>query len=179
MKRLLISLSILAALSAAAAYGQVPINASTVSATVSLGAPVVATNYGQVNGQPAGYSGNLGFTSYGKNGTGDFDFVAANSGASPSFEWYFLLGSTVTQEMFLDQNANLHVPNGGVTSLSVTSATSVNPHTYTVATLPGASVVGVGGMVIVSDGNNTVGTCTGGGSTFMIAVSTGSAWSCR
>jgi hypothetical protein len=62
---------------------------------------------------PATVAGtSAGYTGWGKNGTGDMDFIAANNGSSPSFSWYYLLGSTLTQEMFLDQSAILHVPDG-------------------------------------------------------------------
>jgi hypothetical protein len=49
---------------------------------------------------------------------------------------------------------------------------------YTVSTLPSASSLGA--EVMVTDASTfTVGTCTGGGSDVMIAVSSGSAWSCH
>lgn len=51
---------------------------------------------------------------------------------------------------------------------------------FTVSTLPSASTWGAGAMVIVTDATTfTVGTCTGGGSDTMIAVSNGSTWSCH
>ena len=137
---------------------------SLTSGSVATG--TVASNSASVNASPS-VSGNAGFTGWGKNGTGDFDFFAGNSGASPSFVWYFLLGgSTLTQEMILDQNANLKVLNGSVTANGVVSTSVVQPHVYTVATLPGAAISGIGAMVIVSDANGvTVGsTCVGGGS---------------
>lgn len=50
----------------------------------------------------------------------------------------------------------------------------------TIASLPAASSVSSGTMMIVSDATSfTVGTCTGGGSDIMIAISNGSAWSCH
>lgn len=52
--------------------------------------------------------------------------------------------------------------------------------TFTVSTLPSASTAGAGAMVRVSDASTfTVGTCTGGGSDFMIAISDGATWSCH
>jgi hypothetical protein len=55
-----------------------------------------------------------------------------------------------------------------------------HPKVYTVSSLPSASTIGAGGVLLVSDSNtSTPGTCTGGGSTVMIAVSTGSVWNCR
>jgi hypothetical protein len=54
------------------------------------------------------------------------------------------------------------------------------PSSYTVATLPSASTLGAGAMLVVTDAaSTTIGTCAGGGSTIMIAVSTGSAWTCH
>jgi hypothetical protein len=178
MKRLLISLSLLASGCAAVAHAQVPVQGSTVTATVSLGAPVVATNFSQVNGQPGAYAGNLGFTSYGKNGTGDMDFVAANGGASPSFYWWYLLGSTPTIEMFLDVNGNLRVPNGGLIAGTRVQAAQLAATVFTVATLPSASGAGAGTQVVVSDCTTvTVGPlCTGGGTNYMLALSNGTNW---
>jgi hypothetical protein len=104
------------------------INSTTIGMTVpaaaqftavgatALSANTVTSNFSLVNGQPSSFSGANGYTAYGRNGTGDMDFVAANSGASPSFSWYFLLGTTATQEMSLNQAGRLIVP--GVTSPS-------------------------------------------------------------
>jgi hypothetical protein len=51
---------------------------------------------------------------------------------------------------------------------------------FTVATLPSASTWGAGAIVIVTDATTfTVGTCTGGGSDTMIAVSNGTSWTCH
>jgi hypothetical protein len=183
MKKLLLSLTLLASGCAAVAHAQVPINAST----GTFSGAVSAANYGNVNGNwsaftafPGSVSGtNAGYTGWGKNGTGDMDFVAAANGSSPSFCWYFLLGSALTQEMCLNQNANLLIPNGSITATAVVSTSSVNPHSYTVAQLPGASVVGLGGMVIVTDANGTSTCGTGGGTTLAIAVSNGTSWTCH
>jgi hypothetical protein len=189
MKKLLISLTLLAAsfTTVPAALAQVPISGSTgtftgqVSAGSFLGTSIL-TNYGSVNSNPS--SGVVGgtsaaYTGWGKNATGDMDFIAANNGSSPSFYWYFLLGaSTLTPEMWLDNSANLHVPNGGITTQSVTATVSyVIPH-YTVATLPSPVTLGLGGTVIVSDCTAyTPGAlCTGGGSDVMIGVSNGTNW---
>lgn len=50
----------------------------------------------------------------------------------------------------------------------------------TVAGLPSAATAGAGTMIPVSDASTfTVGTCTGGGSDYMIAVSNGTSWSCH
>jgi hypothetical protein len=62
----------------------------------------------------------------------------------------------------------------------VNTDTGVKLPVYTVATLPSASTLGAGAQVIVSDATATIGTCTAGGTnTYMIAVSTGSAWTCH
>lgn len=51
---------------------------------------------------------------------------------------------------------------------------------YTVSTLPSASILGAGAQVMVTDATTfTPGTCTGGGSDTMISVSNGTAWSCH
>lgn len=51
---------------------------------------------------------------------------------------------------------------------------------YTVGNLPSASTVKAGTTVVVTDATTfTVGTCTGGGSDTMLAVSNGTTWSCH
>lgn len=145
-----------------AALAQVPLVSSTVS----------------VNGIPSPAGTTAGYVGFGKNGTGDQDFFAANNGSSPSFYWYFLLGSTLTPEMFLDMNANFHVPNGGITTQSVTATVSTTLPHYTVATLPSPVTIGAGGTVVISDcTTTTVGPlCTGGGTNYMLAISNGTVW---
>jgi hypothetical protein len=57
---------------------------------------------------------------------------------------------------------------------------SVKATVYTVSTLPSASTLGAGAQVTVSDATTfTPGTCTGGGSDYMLAVSNGTSWSCH
>jgi hypothetical protein len=57
---------------------------------------------------------------------------------------------------------------------------SVLLNSYLVSALPSASAVGAGAMAMVTDAlTTTVGTCTGGGSTIMLALSSGSVWSCH
>lgn len=57
---------------------------------------------------------------------------------------------------------------------------AVSPKIYTVATLPSASTMGAGAQVTVSDASTfNVGTCTGGGSDYMTAISNGTTWSCH
>jgi hypothetical protein len=153
---------------AVVAGAQVPINGS-----------IFSGNYSLMNYFPASIAGtSAGYTGWGKNGSGDMDFAAANSGASPSFYWYFLLGSSLTAEMYLDSNANFHVPNGGITTQSLTATVSANLPHCTVAALPSPVTLGVGGSVIVTDCTSyTPGPlCTGGGSDVMVAVSNGTVW---
>jgi hypothetical protein len=51
---------------------------------------------------------------------------------------------------------------------------------YTVSTLPAASSLAAGTQLTVSDATSfTPGTCTGGGSDYMIAITNGSSWSCH
>jgi hypothetical protein len=118
MKKLLISLTLLASGCAAVAHAQVP----------HIG------SYSSMNGLPGTVSGtSAGYTGWGKNGTGDMDFIAANNGSSPSFCWYFLLGSsTITQEMCLNQSGLLVVPNGIVAN--VQGNLNGNASTATLAT---------------------------------------------
>lgn len=117
-----ISLALL--LCAAAAHAQVPVVGSTVHAVTSVSSAfnyVTAQPGGAVTGTTAGYTG------YGQNATGDMDFIAANNGSSPSFYWYFLLGSSQTAEMWLDQTAVLHVPSGIAGTASLANALAAAP----------------------------------------------------
>jgi hypothetical protein len=141
MKKLLISLTLLASGCAAVAHAQVP----------HIG------SYSSMNGLPSSFalSGtSAGYTGWGKNGTGDMDFIAANNGSSPSFCWYFLLGSsTVTQEMCLNQSGFLVVPNGIIANLQGNVTGNTN------GTHTGAVVGNVTGNV---SGNATTATTTTG-----------------
>jgi hypothetical protein len=57
---------------------------------------------------------------------------------------------------------------------------SLHAAVYTVSTLPSASSLTAGTQVTVSDASSfTPGTCTGGGSDYMIAITNGSTWSCH
>jgi hypothetical protein len=174
MKKRLISL-LLTLATTTAVHAQVPLSGSTITATTSVTTPYVFST-----GLPASISGTSGgYTGWGKNGTGDFDFFAANNGSSPSFYWYFLLGSTQTAEMFLDTGGNLHVPNGNVTANSLSAAASVALPHYTAATIPSAVTLGAGATVVVSDCNvmalaSTI--CAGGGTNYMLAISNGANW---
>lgn len=59
-------------------------------------------------------------------------------------------------------------------------STSIKTSTYTVSTLPAATSLAAGTQVVVTDATSfTPGTCTGGGSDYMIAVTNGTAWSCH
>lgn len=109
---------------AVAAQAQVPIVGSTVHGTVSVSsafAYVTAQPGGAVTGTTAGYVG------YGQNSSGDMDFIAANNGSSPSFYWYYLLGSSQTAQMWLDTSAVLHVPGGISGTASLANALASAP----------------------------------------------------
>lgn len=70
----------------------------------------------------------------------------------------------------------LTVPSSG----SVVVAVPIKTPNFTVSTLPSASTSGVGAQVTISDATTfTPGTCTGGGSDYMIAISNGTTWSCH
>ncbi len=113
-------------LSVLTALAAVPGVFSTLAADSAVIGTIVS-NYMSVNAAPSGGvvgSTSAGYTGWGKNGTGDMDFIAANNGTSPSIYWYYLLGSsTLTPEMWLDQSAALHVP-GGI-SANVATATAL------------------------------------------------------
>lgn len=93
---------------------------------------------------------------------------------------------TVDNENMISGNGTWTYP-ANVTSSQKTDATghiarfpAVFGPTYTVSTLPTASTVIAGTQIVVTDATSfTPGTCTGGGSDPMIAVSNGSTWSCH
>lgn len=142
----------------ACAWAQVRVNNeaiwnSTLDNTVIGGTSAAAGNFSNVianaigtnsivvggtrSGGYAGASG--GFLAFNQAGAGDMDFVATNGGSSPSFYWYYLLGTNIFPEMWLDQSAAaLHVPGGFVGNLTgnassstVSSSTTGNAATAT------------------------------------------------
>jgi hypothetical protein len=187
MKKLLLSLSLLASGCAAVAHAQVALQGSTVNASVSMTTPLILSNFSEVNGFPsAGVAlTSLGYTAWGKNATGDMDFIATNAGAAPTFYWWYAtgVGPTFTIPMFLDSSENLHVPLGSINSLTYHATQFIINATYTVATIPAAGTVGAGGTVIVTDCTSftpgpLASSCgSGGGSDSMIAISNGSTYS--
>lgn len=81
------------------------------------------------------------------------------------------IGDTTATSMFNVGTAN---------QFQVTSAGIVTIPIYAIASLPSAATSGAGAHVIVSDAlTYTPGTCTNGGSDYMIAVSNGTTWSCH
>lgn len=85
----------------------------------------IVSQYLSASGLPSSVTSTLaGYVGWGKNGTGDMDFIAANNGTSPSFYWYYLIGSSQTAEMWLDQSALLHVPGGVAGSLTGNASTA-------------------------------------------------------
>ncbi len=163
-RKISLVISLLIAALAPAAVAQVPLVGSSLS----------VNNVPSTAGTAAGYFG------YGNGGTGDADVIAANNGSSPSINFYFLLGTTLTKELSINTNGNLISPNG-IQGSNVTATSTYTVPRYTVGTLPSAAVAGTGGMALVTDASSaTVGsTCAGGGSTLMIAISTGSVWTCH
>lgn len=62
----------------------------------------------------------------------------------------------------------------------VNIGSAIAPTSYTVATLPVASSLPAGTIVVVTDASSlTVGNCVGGGNNVMLAVTSGSRWSCH
>lgn len=160
------------------AVSQVPGIFSTIQWTTASGTSV-GLNYAALNGQPGSYSGTNGYVAYGKNGTGDMDFVAANGGSSPSFYWYSLTGvSTLTAAMWVDQSNILHEPQGA--TFGKTTTTSVSTGNYTFSTIPSASTIGAGSIVYITDCTSyavgALSVCVGGGSDKMMALSDGTNW---
>jgi hypothetical protein len=87
-------------------------------------------------------------------------------------------GSSTTQNLRAGQTCSFSSPDS--TNYLARCAAAPSLSTYTVSALPSASIWGAGAIVEVTDAASfTTGTCTGGGSNTMIAVSSGSAWSCH
>lgn len=72
------------------------------------------TNSQLINGKAASYAGAIAHAlAFGIEGGGDADYIAANGGSSPKFNWYYQLGSgTLTKIMFIDANGILNEPFG-------------------------------------------------------------------
>ncbi len=83
----------------------------------------------------------------------------------------------------LGYDCNLYSQRSGTFRTTIQNGLNVDVvkiNNYTVATLPSATTSGLGAQVIVTDSTTfTPGTCTGGGSDTMIAVSNGSVWTCH
>jgi hypothetical protein len=132
--------------------------------------------------------------SSGINPSADYFQITHGPGTAPAGQThYFELTNGIELELdgSTSGSAVLSVaPTGGTLNLGSTNATvntsgnltvaSVKAATYTVSTLPSASTLGAGALVVVTDATSfTPGTCTGGGSDTMIAVSNGTSWSCH
>jgi hypothetical protein len=73
-----------------------------------------------------------------------------------------------------------HSVSPGLSGTATVQVPSLGTTVYTVSTLPSASSAPAGTQVTVSDAATfTPGTCTGGGSDYMIAITNGSSWSCH
>jgi hypothetical protein len=99
-----------------------------------------------------------------------------NGSASAIDNWYWTetlgTGTNPTSTFALNHLGS----SGNLAVLFPMLATTV----YTVASLPSASTLQPGTQVVISDASTfTPGTCTGGGSDYMIAVTSGTAWSCH
>jgi hypothetical protein len=128
----------------------------------------------------------------GPNGT-----IAGSIESSGGFEATGLLGGYYfsqpdiygTSTPALTRTAGISQLSAGVLSVDTTSQgnglgrfqmAAITTQTFTVSTLPSASSLPAGTQVVVSDASTfTPGTCTGGGSDYMIAITSGSAWSCH
>ena len=67
-----------------------------------------------------------GYLAFGQGAHGDTDIIAANGGSSPWFEVFYLLGSSLTPEFWLDNNANAHFAGGVASSGGFTGNLSGN-----------------------------------------------------
>lgn len=82
-------------------------------------------------------------------------------------------GSNIAPWTSLDYNLS---SNG----LNILFTAALSPQPFTVATLPSAATAFAGTTLIVTDSATfTPGTCTGGGSDYMLAVSNGTTWTCH
>ncbi len=103
------------------------------------------TNSQFVNGKASSYAGAIANASaFNIEGGGDADFIAANGGASPKFNWYYQLGpGSPTKIMFVDPTGILNEPygiNANVNgNLTGTAASSTNALNATFATTAGTT----------------------------------------
>ena len=88
------------------------------------------TVFGQsvgANSRLGSYAGDsAGYLAFGQGAHGDTDIIAANGGSSPWFEVFYLLGSSLTPEFWLDNNANAHFAGGVASSGGFTGNLSGN-----------------------------------------------------
>lgn len=94
-----------------------------------------------------------------------------------------------TQTFGLTGSGETQISNTGVQGVNTSSATTykldnqtggVQPTVYAIASLPAASSLPPGTMLVVNDAASFgTGTCTNGGSDYMIAVTNGTNWSCH
>ena len=90
-----------------------------------------------------------------------------------------LCGLSTQKHQFPELSASLQVCTDGRKNVS-TPASGCNLKLSTVSTLPSASTSKRRATVVVTDATTfTVGTCTGGGSDTMVAVSNGTSWTCH
>ena len=69
---------------------------------------------------------------------------------------------------------------GTINAATVAATTLLKTASTVVASLPAAATAGAGAIIVVTDANSaTIGACTGGGSTRMIAMSDGTSWTCH
>ncbi len=112
--------------------------------------------------------------------------VAANTSTTPTINVNSLGALTITKFGHSALAANDLITTAIAcgtydgTYMELQNPATLQPQVYTVSTLPSASSLAAGTQVVVTDATTfTVGTCIGGGSDTMIAVSNGTSWSCH
>lgn len=166
------------------------------------GTNILAANNNSVSPPSGLYTVNGNSSVTGKLNTGaNLDFVLAIQTGSPHYSLFSFNGNIGASYLGIaggdsttgDNSLYESVPTGGAFNFAINAATvvgtlningfttpSVKTTTYTVGTLPSASTLGAGAQVVVSDATTfTPGTCTGGGTDYMIAISSGTSWSCH
>lgn len=69
---------------------------------------------------------------------------------------------------------------GTFKAATITASTLLKTASTVVGSLPAAATAGAGAIIVVTDANSaTIGACTGGGTTRMIAMSDGTSWTCH
>jgi len=114
-------------------------------------------------------------------GASNYDlYLTPANGASGSENVFYITGNVTSLTLDGTQTPNSGTPPTTNSAMAYSiGPTGVSLLPYTVATLPAAATYAYQEVIVTDATTYTVGTCTGGGSDTMLAVSNGTSWSCH